>query len=74
MAGEAEGKEGKRRRGSGGMRRGRGAGRGGEEAAEGGGGGLLRQRVVSREGERLKLFYGHRLFPPSPSPSEDLCV
>lgn len=47
-----------------------------EEAKWGwrGGGGLLRQRVVSREGERLKLFYGHRLFPPSPSPGEDLCV
>lgn len=34
------------------------------EAGEGGGGGWLRQRVVSREGERLKLFYGHRLSPP----------
>lgn len=40
----------------------------------GGGGGLLRQRVVSREGARLKLFYGHRLFSPSPSPGEDLGV
>lgn len=72
-----EGKEGKRRRESGGRRRRRGRGRGrgaGRRGGGGGGGGLLRQRVVSREGERLKLFYGHRLFPPSPSPSEDLCV
>lgn len=38
------------------------------EAGEGGGGGWLRQRVVSREGERLKLFYGHRL-SPSPPPN-----
>jgi len=64
MAGEVEG----RRRGGGKEEEARWRWRGGV-------GGWLRQRAVSREGERLKLFYGHKLFsPPSPSPGEDLGV
>lgn len=48
--------------------------RGEVRGMRGGDGSWLRQRVVSREGGRLKLFHGHRLFSCSPSSGEDLCV